>query len=157
MAQESLTDIDKKILSILANDSSITNIELSKKIGISASACLARTNRLKTNGVIKKYVAIIDDQSVGMGFMAFTTVTLSQPNRETAEHVVDHIMSLPNVLECYNISGDCDYMLKIVAKDAKDFRSFVLDKLMHVEGIGKISTSVVLHVEKREFSVLDMD
>jgi len=151
---ESLTDLDIKIITILMNDASITNLKLSKMIGVSPSVCLARTNRLKRMGVIKQYVAIVDERMLGIGFMAFISITLSKPSRDIVEAVTKHINSLPNVLECYNTSGDNDFLLKVVAKDAMDFRSFVLDELMKVDGIGKISTRVVLNVEKRSFSVL---
>ena len=154
MLGESLTDLDIKIITILMNDASITNLKLSKMIGVSPSVCLARTNRLKRMGVIKQYVAIVDERMLGIGFMAFISITLSKPSRDIVEAVTKHINSLPNVLECYNTSGDNDFLLKVVAKDAMDFRSFVLDELMKVDGIGKISTRVVLNVEKRSFSVL---
>jgi len=150
----SLTDLDMKIVEILAQDASITNLDLSKQVGVSPSVCLTRTNRLKKLGVIKQYVAIIDERMIGMGFLAYMTITLSKPCRVATEKFLKHIQSLPNILECYNISGDSDFLLKVVAKDAMDFRSFVLDELMKVDGIGKISTSVVLNVEKRSFAVL---
>ncbi|MCL2851870.1 MAG: Lrp/AsnC family transcriptional regulator [Defluviitaleaceae bacterium] len=152
MAREFLSDLDKQIISILIEDASITNLELSKRVGISPSTCLTRTNRLKEDGVIKQIVAVIDEEAVGMEFMAFTEVTLTPPTRKTAEKFVKHINPLSNVLECYNISGDSDFLLKVVAKNASEFRNFVLDELMSLEGIGKISTSVVLCVEKCKFS-----
>jgi len=154
MSKKELTDLDIRIVDALTQDASITNLDLSKKVGISPSVCLTRTNRLKEMGVLKQYAAIVDERMVGMGFMAFMTITLSQPCRNASEKVVSHILSLPNILECYNITGDSDFLLKVVAKDALDFRSFVLDELMKVDGIGKISTSVVLNVEKRSFSVV---
>ena len=152
-----LSDLDRKIVSILMEDASITNVELSKRVNISPSVCLTRTNRLRKEGIIKQYVAILDEEMVGMEFMAFTEVTLSTPNRKTADMFVAHISTLPNILECYNISGDSDFLLKVLAKNTSDFRNFVLDKLMSFDGVGKISTNVVLSVEKRTFSFLDGD
>ena len=154
MAKESLTDLDMRIVEALVNDASVTNLDLSKQVGVSPSVCLTRTNRLKKLGVIKQYVAIVDEKMVGVGFMAFMNITLSKPCRNAADRVIEHIQSLHNILECYNISGDSDFLLKVVAKDAMDFRSFVLDELMKVDGIGKISTSVILNVEKRSFAVV---
>ena len=154
MLKNSLTELDIRIIASLMEDASITNKELSMKVGISPSVCLARTNRLKNLGVIKQYVAIVDERMIGIGFMAFMTITLSKPTRMACEKVVKHIQSLPNVLECYNISGDNDFLLKVVAKNTMDFRSFVLDELMMVDGIDKINTSVVLNVEKRIFSTI---
>jgi Lrp/AsnC family transcriptional regulator len=151
---KSLTELDKKIIMSLTEDASITNIDLSKKVGVSPSVCLGRTNRLKKRGIIKKYIAIVDERKVGMSFIAFVAITLSKPKRSTFDKVVKHIQTLPNILECYNVSGDHDFLIKVVAKDALDFRSFVLDKLMNVDGIGKINTSVILNVEKRNFAVL---
>lgn len=154
MEKEPLSDLDKHIISILTKDASITNLELSKKIGVSPSTCLSRTNRLKERGIIK-HVVIVNEEAIGMEFTAFTEVTLSTPNRKTVDMFVEHIKSLPNVLECYNISGNSDFLIKVVAKSPKDFRNFVLDKLTDLKGIGKISTSVVLYVEKRNFSFLE--
>ena len=99
-------------------------------------------------------MAIVDERMLGVGFMAYLSITLSKPSRKVVEKVTNHIQSLPNLLECYNTSGDSDFLIKVVAKDAMDFRSFVLDELMKTDGIGKISTRVVLNVEKRSFTVL---
>lgn len=142
---------DKEIINILQSDSSISNIELSKKIGLSPSACLGRTKRLKELGIIKQYAAIIDEKKVGLEIVAFTFVNLSPHNRNTANVFLSKVKETPQILECYNITGNWDYLLKIVSHNIATYRDFVIDSLLEFPGINKVETNIVLCTDKQSF------
>ena len=144
---------DKAILSALQKDSSISNLDLSKLIGLSPSACLARTKNLRELGVIKQFTTVIDEKKLGMETLAFILVNLSPLNRETANFFVEEINRLPQVLECYTVTGNHDYLLKIVAKDMQTYRDFVIDSLMAIPGVNRVETSIVMSTEKRTLSL----
>lgn len=142
---------DKEIINILQSDSSISNIELSKKIGLSSSACLGRTKHLKELGIIKQYAAIIDEKKVGLEIVAFTFVNLSPHNRNTANSFLSKVKETPQILECYNITGNWDYLLKIVSHNIATYRDFVIDSLLEFPGINKVETNIVLRTDKQSF------
>ncbi|WP_206808472.1 Lrp/AsnC family transcriptional regulator [Paradesulfitobacterium ferrireducens] len=142
---------DKEIIDILQSDSSISNIELSKKIGLSPSACLSRTKRLKELGVIKQFATIIDEKKVGLEIVTFTFVNLSPHNRNTANAFLLKVKETPEILECYNITGSWDYLLKIVSHDIASYRNFVMDSLLQFPGVNKIDTNIVLGTDKQSF------
>ncbi|MEJ2691365.1 MAG: Lrp/AsnC family transcriptional regulator [Deltaproteobacteria bacterium] len=140
--------VDMAILSLLQADATITNAELAKQVGLSPSACLGRTRRLKEAGILKGFVAILDEQKVGLEVVTFVFVSLTPHNRKTTEAFLKGIHEIPQVMECHNISGVHDYLLKIVAPSISDYRSFIIDTLIEVPGVDKIETSVVLSCEK---------
>jgi len=139
---------DKAIIHALQEDASISNIELSKQIGLSPSACLARTKNLKEQGVIKQYTALVDEKKLGIGLIAFTMVNLSPLNREVANNFLATINEIPNVLECYTVTGNRDFLLKVVAKDIATFRDFIIDTIMAIPGVHKVETSIVMNRDK---------
>lgn len=147
MAME-LDVYDKAIIHALQEDASISNIELSKQIGLSPSACLARTKNLKEQGVIKQYTALVDEKKLGIGLIAFTMVNLSPLNREVANNFLATINEIPNVLECYTVTGNRDFLLKVVAKDIATFRDFIIDTIMAIPGVHKVETSIVMNRDK---------
>ncbi|MCX8129552.1 MAG: Lrp/AsnC family transcriptional regulator [Clostridia bacterium] len=147
---------DKDIIKILQSDPLITNIDLSKKIGLSPSACLSRTKRLRELGVIKQYAVILDEKRVGLEVMAFTYVNLSPHNRNTSNAFLKKVKETPQILECYNITGSWDYLLKIISPDIASCRDFLIDTLLTFPGVNKIETSMVLSTDKQSFD-LPMD
>ena len=149
----SLDSYDKAILRELQEDASISNLDLSKKIGLSASACLARTKNLVEAGVIQKFATIVDEKKLGMEILAFVLVNLSPLNRETIYSFLENIQKLPQVQECYTLTGSHDYLLKIVAKDMQSYRDFIIDSLMENSTISKVETSMVMGIEKRNIYV----
>lgn len=149
---------DKAIIHALQEDSSISNLELSKKIGLSPSACLTRTKNLKEQGVIKQYTAFVDEKKLGVELIAFTMVNLSPLNRESANHFLATINEIPNVLECYTVTGSRDFLLKVVAKDIATFRDFIIDTIMAIPGVDKVETSIVMNRDKCTLTIpIDQD
>ncbi len=142
---------DKEIIDILQSNASISNIDLSKKIGLSPSACLGRTKRLEDLSVIKQYAAVIDAKTIGLEIVAFTFVNLSPHNRKTGNAFLAKVRETPQILECYNITGNWDYLLKIVSHDIASYRDFVIDSLLAFPGINKIESTIVLSTDKQSF------
>ena len=144
-----LDQIDKFILASLQTDASISNAELAEEVGLSPSACLSRTRNLKKQGIIKKFSAVIDERKVGLAVMAFSFVTLSPHNRTVAEAFCEQIQNLPQVVECYNITGNWDYLLKIVSPTMETYRDFIMDSLLTINAVNKVETMMVLKSEKQ--------
>jgi len=148
-----LDNIDKAILRELQEDGSISNLNLSKKIGLSPSACLARTKNLVETSIIKKFAAIVDEKKIGMEILAFVLVNLSPLNRETIHSFLEYVNRFPQIQECYTLTGSHDYLLKIVAKDMESYRDFIIDSLMQNTTISSVETSMIMGIEKRTVNV----
>lgn len=149
--QFTFDELDKQILEIIQADPVISNKDLSEKVGLSPSACLSRTKRLKEIGVIKKFAAIMDEKKLGYEVIAFTFVTLSPHNRDITNAFISKINETPQILECYNISGSWDYLIKIAAHNLADCRDFLIDTFLSFPGVNKIETSMVLSTDKQSF------
>lgn len=148
---------DLAILAALQDDARIPNSELAPKVGLSTSACLARTNRLREQGIIKQFATIIDHEKVGLDIFAFAFVTLSPHSHQIATAFAQEVEKLPQVLESYHLTGASDYMLKIVAQNIPNYREFIVDSLLSISGVSKVETMVVLKVEKQKFSLPTAD
>ncbi|MGL4950021.1 MAG: Lrp/AsnC family transcriptional regulator [Anaeroplasmataceae bacterium] len=148
MNEISIDKHDKKILEQLQEDSSISNLDLSKKIGLAPSSTLQRTKNLKESGVIKKFTTILDEKVLGYEITAFAHVALVPLNRESISAFIEEVNLIPQISECYTITGDCAFMVKIIAKDLKEYRDFVIDKIMAIPNVSKVETNMVVGVEK---------
>lgn len=144
-----LDHMDRAILRELQEDASISNLDLSKIIGLSPSACLARTKNLVETGVIKKFATIVDEKKLGMDTLAFVLVNLTPLNRGTVHSFLENINQLPQVQECYTLTGSHDFLLKIVAKDMESYHNFIIDTLMQNAAVSRVETSMVMKIEKR--------
>ena len=149
----SLDNSDKAILRELQADASISNLELSKKIGLSPSACLTRTKNLRESGVIKQFTTIIDEKKLGMETLAFVLVNLTPTNRDSIQLFMEDVNNYPQIQECYTLTGSHDFLLKIVAKDTQSYRDFIIDNLTANPIISSVESLVVLGVEKRTTSI----
>jgi len=143
-----LDQSDRQILNILQDDGRITNAKLSKDLGMSPSPMLERVRKLEKNGYIKKYVALIDGKRVNRGTIAIVSVSLAIHQPGIVDSFVEHISKLNEVLECYHISGENDFLLKVVVSGIDEYRDWVLNKLTPLEGINKIQTSFALRTVK---------
>ena len=150
---DNLDKTDKLILKELQKDSSISNLELSKRVGLSPSACLGRTKSLVKSGIIKRFATIVDEKKLGMEVTAFVLVNLSPLNRKTIHAFLEKVNNFPQILECYTLTGNNDFLLKIVAKDMDYYRDFIIDSLMQDASISKVKTSIVMCTEKRKIAI----
>jgi len=139
---------DVKILNILQENGRITNAKLASEIGISPPAMLERVKRLETSGIIQRYLAILDHEKTGFGLMAIIIISLSLHQISSLKQVKERLIILEEVLECYQLTGDVDFMLKVAVRDMPSYTDFINDKLSSIPGIQNIRTSFVLETLK---------
>jgi len=148
-----LDQTDIQILEILQEDGRITNTRLAKMIGMSAPSMLERVRKLESSGIIGKYVALIDRETAGYGLMAIIIVSLSLHQVSSLRSVVNRLAELEEVLECYQLTGDIDFLLKVATRNMKSYTAFVNNKLSGIPGIQNIKTSFVLDTIKSSTSI----
>lgn len=141
---DALDETDLILLRMLGNNSSYTIKELATKVNLSPTPVLQRVKRLENNGYIKKYIAILDSEKLGQGFIVFCNIKLKQHDRMVGHRFVEDILKIDEVVECYNISGEYDFILKVFARDMKHYQDFVFNKLGSVESIGSTHSSFVM-------------
>ena len=152
-SMEELDAIDLKLLKMLGKDSEITIKELAAKVNLSPSPVFERVKRLKTNGYIKRYIAIIDAEKLEHGLIVFCNIKLKQHDKSIGHQFVTDILKLKEVVECYNISGDFDFLLKVYAKDMKHYQDFVFNKLGSVTSIGSTHSTFVMCENKNTYNI----
>jgi len=148
--------IDLKILKALQENSKITNIELSKMVGLSAAPTLGRVQKLEKLGIISSYHAKVNDAKLGLGFMALVQLSLIRQKSTAVENFIQQIQNISEVIECLQLTGNFDYQLRITTKDIPTFEKILEEKLGQIEEIGQMQTSVVLAV-KKNIPVAPMD
>lgn len=149
-----LDEIDLKILRILQTDARITLKELSSRINLSSTPCFERWRRLERQGYISQYVTVLDAEKVHCGFTVFCCVRLRQLAHSVITDFIDTMKKIPEVKECYHISGRYDYLLKIYAPDMQYYKHFIVNVLGHVDSIGTIDSSFVMDTVKHSYDLL---
>lgn len=147
---EALDRTDRRILNILQEDGSTTNVDLARQIGLAPATTLDRVRKLRQNGTIRGTVALVDPGAVDQSTVAFVSVSLQQHGAQKLDVFRKHVESLPEVLECYHVSGESDFLLKVVARDIRAYEDFLLHRLTSLPFIGRIHTSFVLSTVKHE-------
>ncbi|WP_179338908.1 Lrp/AsnC family transcriptional regulator [Winogradskyella ludwigii] len=140
--------IDKKMLHLLQTDSKQTNKALSLQLNLSVTAVYERIRKLEKNGIIKQYVALVDKTKVDKDFVAFCHVKLIQHSQDYVVMFEREVKKLDEVLECYHLSGDYDYLLKVLVKDMKAFREFMVEKLTKINHIGSTHSMFMINEVK---------
>jgi len=148
-----LDAIDLQLLQLLCNNSNQTVKELAAQVNLSASPVFERVKRLENNGYIKKYIAIVDAEKFNQGFIVFCNVKLKQHDSKIGNLFVSDILKIDEVVECYNISGDFDFILKVHAKDMKHYQDFVFNKLGSVNSIGSTHSTFVMAEIKNKHNI----
>lgn len=148
-----LDDIDMQILKTLQKNAKLTTKELADAVHLTPTPVFERQKRLEKRGYIKKYVAILDPEKLNQGLLVFCKVKLTQINHEIADAFVRRIQRIPEVTECYNTSGSYDYLLKVRAKDMKQYQEFVLTKLGDIENVGAIESTFVMSEVKQNYGI----
>ena len=144
---------DKRILEVLQNQGRIPNVQLAAEVGLSPSAVLERVRKLEERGVIKKYVAIIDNKRVGLGTVAFVAVSLNLHQKDSIENFHRFVGGCAKVLECHHVAGTEDYLLKVYSRDIDDYEHFLLNALTRIAGVDRVRTMFVLSTLKRETAI----
>jgi Lrp/AsnC family transcriptional regulator len=144
-----LDKYDKQIIELLQQDSSISNVDLAKKIGLAPSSCLLRVKNLKEQGLLKQFTVFVDERQLGFDITCFAQVTIQPLNRETASVFIDEINKIPEIVECYTITGNAAFLLKIVSKNFQYYRDIVYDEILSIPYVSNIDTSIVVGTEKK--------
>jgi len=143
LAESPLDGIDRAILTELQRDGRLSNVQLSELVGLSESACLRRVRMLEQSGIIDRYVMLVDQGAVGKPGNVFVRVTLDGQQREKLASFEETIGSVPEVMECYLMSGDVDYLLRVIVKDTDDYLR-LHNKLTGLPGVLRVQSSFAL-------------
>jgi Lrp/AsnC family leucine-responsive transcriptional regulator len=139
-----LDAIDLKILDCLQADARIANVDLARKVHLSPSPCLARVRALEESGIISRHVTLLDPKRLGLTVSVLVQVTLEKQIEPALEVFERAVRDRPEVMECYLMTGDADYLLRVVVPDVPAFERFILDFLSKVPGVGNIKSSFAL-------------
>lgn len=148
MLNNSFDAIDLRILAELQKNGKLTNVELASRVGLSPSPCLTRVRLLEQSGVIDRYVALLDPERVGATVSVFIQITLERQTEAVLEEFERTVEQLPEVMECYLMTGDADYLLRVVVRDTIALKDFILDKLSKTRGVANIRSSFALRQVK---------
>ena len=137
-----LDTIDRLILNVLQRDGRVQNVELAKEVGLSPSPCLRRVRLLEEEGVIERYVAVLNAAKVDKGLTVFARVWLKGQDVETVDHFTEAVKRLPEVVECHLMAGDCDFLLRVVSADLDEYRQFQIKHLTRIKGVQSVKTEI---------------
>jgi Lrp/AsnC family leucine-responsive transcriptional regulator len=135
---------DLRILTELQNDSSLTNIELARRVHLSPSPCLTRVKSLEAAGVITRYVALVNPKQLGLTLSVFISISLKEQSKSALAEFEQRIAEHDEVMECYLMTGDSDYLIRVAVTDISALEKFILDQLSPISGIEKIRSSFAL-------------
>lgn len=150
---EVLDETDIRILRELQANARLPYKELGSLVNLSSTPVFERVKRLERDGYIKRYVTILDAEKLNKGFVVFCSVKLSPLNKKVAQEFCDTIRDIPEVTECYNISGQYDYLLKVHAPDMKYYQEFILNILGELPMLGSLTSTFVMEEIKNQFGV----
>lgn len=150
---DSLDEIDLKLLSLLQQNSRLTNKQLAGELGLSLTPVYERVRRLERGGYIKKYVALLDAQKLGKGLTVLAQISLKEHAKHYLKAFEEKVKHLPQVLECYYVAGDFDYILKIAVADMPAYQRFLVEELASIDPIGKVQSFFVMTEVKHTTSV----
>ena len=148
-----LDKVDLEIMRTLQDDGRLTMRELASRVSLSSTPVFERLKRLEANGYIMKYMAVLDAEKLHRGFTVFCNVKLRRLNTEIAMDFTERIMNIPEVTECYNTSGNFDYMLKINASDMKTYQEFLITTLGTIDSLGSIESTFVMDTVKHVYGI----
>ncbi len=143
-----LDKLDKNILTELQKDARISNTELARRINLSPPATLTRVKRLEEDGFIQSYAAIVNRQKAGYDLLCFISVSLQLHDTDQVTGFIKIIQEMPEVLECHHVTGEYDYLLKVVTHNTEDLENFLMHRLTPVSGVARIHTNLVLREVK---------
>lgn len=144
----SLDRTDLRLLALLQREGRAANTDIAAQVNLSPSACLRRIQRLEAAGAISGYAALVDPKAVGLGLQAFVRVQLEKHGQPSIDLFADNMKNWDEVVACYALTGDMDYLLHVVVQDLEHFSRFLLDKLLNASGVADVNSSFVLRTVK---------
>ncbi|MCH3884245.1 Lrp/AsnC family transcriptional regulator [Tenacibaculum aquimarinum] len=145
---------DRKLINFLQDDSKQTTKQLSLQLNLSVTAVYERIKKLEKEQVIKRYVALVDKQKVNRSFLVFCHIKLIQHTKEYVSTFEKEVQKLEEVSECFHVSGDYDYILKVYVKDMQEYREFMVHKITALKHIGSTHSSFAINVVKNETKIV---
>jgi DNA-binding Lrp family transcriptional regulator len=153
---EPIDDYDRAILAALQEDGRIPNAELARRLNLSPPAIHARLRRLEEVGLITRYAALLDREQLGFDLLCFVNISLQRHTREQVDIFRARIQQIPQVLECHHVTGEYDYLLKVVVRNRKELEHLLMEELTPIPGVAHIHTSLVLN-EVKAATALPLD
>ena len=153
MNNNNLDDKDRDVLQHLQNDARITNAELARRVDLSPPGLQKRLRKLEESGVIERYATLVNREAVGYDMLCFVHVTLVRHVPEAVNNFKEAVQKMPEVLECHHVTGEYDYLLKIVVRNRKHLERFIVKTLTAVPGMDRVRTSLVLNEIKATTAV----
>jgi DNA-binding Lrp family transcriptional regulator len=144
MPAKPLDAIDRRILAVLQDNARVANVDLAAQVGVSASPCWRRVRELEESGVISRYVTLVEPAALGLQVSIFVQVTLEKQVETALEQFEQAVLARPEVMECYLMTGDADYHLRVVVEDLPAYERFLMDHLTRGPGIANIRSSFAL-------------
>ncbi|HEX6363471.1 MAG TPA: Lrp/AsnC family transcriptional regulator [Albitalea sp.] len=144
MLNGELDRIDRRILQALQHDGRLPNNELAAEVGLSPSPCLRRVRGLEEAGVITRYVALVDPLKVGLALLAYVNVKLDKRGQKPADGLASAVQTWPEVTECYSLTGEMDFLLRVQVSDLEHFSAFLGDKLLKLPGVVDVRSTFAL-------------
>jgi Lrp/AsnC family transcriptional regulator, leucine-responsive regulatory protein len=150
---QNLDEIDRQILCLLQENSRIASAQLARQVNLSAPGLQKRLKKLEDSGIIAGYVALVNREALGLDLLCFAQVTLAHHQPEYVGQFCDRVKELPEVLECHHLTGEFDYLLKVIVSNRQHLEKFLFDKITRIPGVDKIRTSIVLSEIKASTSL----
>ena len=151
-----LDELDKIILTVLQTEGRISNVELAGRVNLSPPAIHGRIKRLEQKGLIRQYVTLLDREALGYDMLCFINVSLQLHQFEHVDSFRAAIQNMPEVLECHHLTGEYDYLLKVIVRNRKELQDFVVGRLTPIPGVARIHTSLVFD-EIKSTTVLPLE
>jgi len=148
MPHAPLDALDRKILDVLQSDGRASNVDLSARVHLSAPQCFRRVRALEERGVIRGYRAQVQPEALGLGVVAYVSLNIDGGQFGRVREIEASIRDFPQILECHTVSGDYDYLLKVVARDLRTLSQFLTDRLMQVPGVDDVRTMICMEEVK---------
>jgi Lrp/AsnC family transcriptional regulator, leucine-responsive regulatory protein len=149
-----LDDTDKKILRLLQQNARLTNKALATRLGLSITPVFERVRKLENRGFIKKYVAVLDHEKLNQGMVVFLHIKMQAHNHDSIANLMMEVQQLDEVMECYHVTGETDFLMKVLVPNMRSYEDFVLGKLTKISGIGNINSSIVMREVKHKTEVI---
>ncbi len=150
---QTLDDTDLRILRLVQQDCRITNKDLAAQIHLSTTPTFERLKRLERMGFITRYVAVLDAMKLDRGFQVMCNISMKQINSRVAEDFKNEVLAWNEVAECYNVSGDCDYMMKVFVPSMAAYQKFIIDKVGSLDYIARIQSVFIMDTLKLTYGV----
>ena len=143
-----LDDLDRRLLALLQQDGRATSVELARRLDLSPPGLQRRLRRLEAVGVIRGYTTLVNREAVGLDLLCFVEVKLAHHRPDCVAHFRDEVQAIPEVLECHYLTGESDYLIKIVVPNHKALETVLFEGLMRIDGVDRIHTSIVVNEVK---------